>query len=99
MSGPRLRDRLWLWGMKVNALQETAEYRPLGFADSTLDTEQAIHRTGITNVLMAGGLVLDRATLASMPSDRRIIATRRAYRFAWSWTAVRRHCAIPRDWR
>ena len=74
MSGPRLRDRLWLWGMKVNALQETAEYRTLGFADSTLDTEQAIHRTGITNVLMAGGLVLDRATLASMPSARRIIA-------------------------
>ena len=82
MSGPRLRDRLWLWGMKVNALQETAEYRPLGFADSTMDTEQAIARTGIANVLMAGGLVLDRATLASMPSAQRIIAKNSLHRHA-----------------
>jgi hypothetical protein len=73
MSGPRLRDRLWLWGMKVNALQETADYRPLGFATSTLDTEQAIRRTGITNVLMAGNLQLDQETLDSMPSARRIM--------------------------
>ena len=74
MSGARLRDRLWLWGMKVNALQETEDYRSLGFAPSTLSTEQAIGRTGIVNVLMAGGLSLDRATLNSMPSARRIIA-------------------------
>ena len=57
MSGARLRDRLWLWGMKVNALQETEDYRSLGFAPSTLSTEQAIGRTGIVNVLMAGGVV------------------------------------------
>ena len=69
-----LRERLWLWGMKVNALQQTEEYRRLGFAPSTLDTEQAIARTGIANVLMAGGLSLDRATLDAMPSARRIIA-------------------------
>ena len=50
-SQTRLRDRLWLWGMKVNALQQTREYERLGFADSTLSTEQAIGRTGITNVL------------------------------------------------
>lgn len=74
MTGQRLRDRLWLWGMKVNALQETADYRKMGFAPSTLTTEQAIGRTGIANVLMAGGLSLDRATLDSMPSARRIIA-------------------------
>ena len=80
MSGLRLRDRLWLWGMKVNALQETAEYRPLGFADSTLDTEGAIRRTGITNVLIAGGLPLDRETLDTMPSARRIIAKNSLHR-------------------
>ena len=80
MSGPRLRDRLWLWGMKVNALQETREYQALGFAPSTLDTEQAMARTGITNVLMAGGLALDRATLDSMPSARRIIAKNSLHR-------------------
>ncbi|MCK4324602.1 MAG: hypothetical protein KAW89_08740, partial [Armatimonadetes bacterium] len=42
--------------------------------DSTLTTEQAIQRTGITNVLMAGGLPLSRETLDSMPSARCIIA-------------------------
>ena len=80
MSGPRLRDRLWLWGMKVNALQQTDAYRSLGFATSAMDTEQAIARTGIANVLMAGGLALDRATLASMPSARRIIAKNSLHR-------------------
>jgi len=74
MTATRLRDRLWLWGMKVNALQETAEYEALGFAPSTLTTEQAIERTGIANVLLAGGLPLDRATVDSMPSARRFIA-------------------------
>ena len=54
MGPTRLRDRLWLWGMKVNVLQETPEYQRLGFTPSTLDTEGAIARTGITNVLMAG---------------------------------------------
>jgi len=80
MSGQTLRDRLWLWGMKVNALQETREYQPLGFAPSTMDAEQAIARTGIANVLMAGGLPLARATLDSMPSARRIIAKNSLHR-------------------
>ena len=80
MTGPRLRDRLWLWGMKVNALQETDEYRALGFAPSTMDTERAIARTGITNVLVAGGLALDRTTLDSMPSAGRIIAKNSLHR-------------------
>jgi hypothetical protein len=82
MTGARLRDRLWLWGMKVNALQETDDYRGLGFASSTLDTEQAIARTGIANVLLAGGLPLDRATLDSMPSARRLIAKNSLHRRA-----------------
>jgi hypothetical protein len=60
--------------MKVNALQQTEDYRGLGFAPSTLDTEQAIARTGITNVLLAGGLPLTQATMDSMPSARRFIA-------------------------
>ncbi len=80
MCGCRLRDRLWLWGMKVNCLQETDDYRSLGFAPSTLDTEQAIGRTGIANVLLAGGLPLTRATLASMPSARRVIAKNSLHR-------------------
>ena len=70
MAGQTIRDRLWLWGMKVNVLQELG----CGFGKSTMTTEQAIVRTGITNVLMAGGLPLDRPTLDSMPSARRIIA-------------------------
>jgi hypothetical protein len=74
MTPLRLRDRLWLWGMKVNALQQTAAFGSLGFADSTMDTETAIRRTGITSVLLAGGLPLSAETLASIPSARRLIA-------------------------
>ncbi len=71
MSTETLRDRLWLWGMKVNILQEqgTSEW-----GQSTMTTEDAIKKTGITNVLMAGGLPLSRETLDSMPSAERIIA-------------------------
>ena len=78
----RLRDRLWLWGMPVNALQETEAFRGLGFAPSSLDTEQAIARTGIANVLLAGGLPLERATLDAMPSARRLIAKSSLHRGA-----------------
>ena len=74
MADQTIRDRLWLWGMKVNVLQESASYALLGFGTSTMTTEGAIGRTGITNVLMAGGLELDQATLDSMPSARRVIA-------------------------
>jgi hypothetical protein len=70
MSGTRLRDRLWLWGMRVNVLQES-DYPKL--ARSTMSTEEAIQRTGIANVLMAGGLPLTRESLEAMPSARRII--------------------------
>ena len=74
MPEPKLRDRLWLWGMKVNALQETDAYGSFGFGASTMTTEQAIARTGITSVLLAGGLALEPETLAAMPSARRVIA-------------------------
>lgn len=55
--------------MKVNALAEVGYDLPA----STMTTEEAIRATGITNVLMAGGLPLNRETLDSMPSARRII--------------------------
>ena len=70
MNTETLRDRLWLWGMKVNILQETGE---LPWGTSRMTTEDAIQKTGITNILMAGGLEIDRETLDSMPSARRII--------------------------
>ena len=70
MSEQTLRDRLWLWGMKVNILQEQGNSE---WGESTMTTEDAIQKTGITNVLMAGLLPLTQETLDSMPSARRII--------------------------
>ena len=66
-------DRLWLWGMKVNALQDTDAYGSLGFAESKWNTEGALQRTGIRNVYMAGGLEIDEESLAAMPSAKRIV--------------------------
>jgi len=68
-----IRQRFWLWGMKVNALQETSDYARLGFATSTLTVEQAMRKTGVANVIMAGGLPIVPQTLSAMPSARRII--------------------------
>jgi hypothetical protein len=68
-----LRDRLWLWGMKVNILQSLGQGGE-GWGPSTMTTEDAIQRTGVTNVLMAGLLPLTQETLGSMPSATRIIA-------------------------
>lgn len=68
-----IRDRFWLWGMKVNALQETSEYAALHFGTSTMSVEQAIQRTGAHNVIMAGHLPIGRESLDAMPSARRII--------------------------
>ena len=59
--------------MKVNALQGTADYAPLNFGPSTMTVEQAMQRTGTYNVIMAGHLPIDRESLDSMPSARRII--------------------------
>ena len=75
MRRETLRDRLWLWNMRVNMLQEgQSDGGGDDWQDSTLTTEEAIQRTGITNVLMADGLPLSRKTLDSMPSAKRIIA-------------------------
>lgn len=73
MSGSTLRDHLWLWGMPVNVLQELRAY-PFRDEPSTLTAQQAIERTGIRNVLIAGGLPLTGETMAGLSAARRIIA-------------------------
>lgn len=73
MSTQSIRDRVWLWGMKVNALQELDEYGRLNLGRSTMTVEDAIQRTGVRNVIMAGGLPIDRASLEAMPSAERVI--------------------------
>ena len=79
MATQTIRDRLWLWGMAVNALQQTSEYGAWGFGASTMTVEDAVRRTGITNVIVAGGLPIDARTLAAMPSARRIICKQAAH--------------------
>ena len=73
MSALTLRDHLWLWGMRVNILQELKGY-PFWEETSALTTEQAIERTGIRNVLIAGQLPLTKETMAQLPAAKRIIA-------------------------
>ncbi len=73
MSTQNIRDRVWLWGMKVNALQAGDSYGKLGLGRSTMTVEDAIQRTGVRNVIMAGGLPIDRTSLEAMPSAERII--------------------------
>lgn len=70
-SAIKLRDRLWLWAMKPNVLQESGELK--GQPRSTLTAEQAIQRTGLRNVFLAGQLEISEQSLASMPSAERII--------------------------
>jgi len=67
-----LLDRCWLWGMKPNILQEAMP----GFSqygNSRMTVEDAIQRTGVTNVIMAGGLPIDDTSLAAMPTAKQII--------------------------
>lgn len=68
-----VRDRFWLWGMKVNALQETSDYAELDFGTSSASVEQVLRRTGARNVILAGGLPITQESLDNMPSARRII--------------------------
>ena len=82
MAEQTIRDRFWLWGMKVNALQQTESYGTWGFGTSTMTVEDAIQRTGATNVIIAGHLPIDEETLASMPSARRIICKWASHRKA-----------------
>ena len=73
MPEQTIRDRFWLWGMKLNALQGTSDYAALNFGTSTLTVEQAIQRTGARNVIMAGLLSIAQESLDAMPSAERII--------------------------
>ncbi len=84
MSSLTLRDHLWLWGMKVNVLQELKAY-PFWEETSTLTTQQAIERTGIRNVLIAGHLPLTKETMTQLPAAKRIIAKWGCTRW---WTAA-----------
>lgn len=84
MPAQTLRDRLWLWGMKVNALQQTSDYAALQFGTSTLTVAEAMRRTGVTNVIIAGGLPINEETLATLPLAQRILCK-------WS---LHRHGAI-----
>lgn len=69
MEKQTVMDRFWLWGMKVNVLQE--ESMVLG--KSTMTVEQALQATGAHNAIMAGGLPINRESLDAMPSARRIL--------------------------
>jgi hypothetical protein len=80
MDTVTIRDRLWLWGMPVNALQEGGEFDEYALPQSTMTVQGAIQRTGITNVILAGGLPIDDESLASMPSATRIICKTELHR-------------------
>ncbi len=73
MNSLTVRDHLWLWGMQVNVLQSQKSY-PFTDEMSTLTTQQAIERTGIRNVLIAGHLPFTKQTMAELPAAKRIIA-------------------------
>jgi len=77
-----IRDRLWLWGMKVNVLQEAKAFSAIPMESSTMIVEDAIRRTGVTNVVLAGGLPLTRGSLDSMPSATRVICKTGLHRAA-----------------
>ena len=68
-----VRDRLWLWGMPVNALQGIGEYSNLGWAESKITANEAIERTGIRNVFLAGGFEINQASMDSIGGARRVV--------------------------
>jgi hypothetical protein len=68
--------------MKVNVLQESDWSSGLRMGRSSMTVEDAIRRTGLTNVIMAGGLPLTSDSLAAMPSARRIICKSSLHRAA-----------------
>jgi len=57
--------------MKPNVLQAGGELK--GQPASTLTAEQAIQRTGLRNVILAGRLEINEESLAAMPSAERVI--------------------------
>jgi len=80
MNTTVFRDRLWLWGMKVNILQEHDSFSQLNFGRSTMTVENAIRKTGITNVFLAGHLPIDQSSLDAMPSAKRIVCKQGIHR-------------------
>ena len=72
-SDQTIRDRFWLWGMKVNILQQDPYYEPLNLGTSTLTANQALQSTNTYNVLVAGGLPISQETLDAMPLAKNII--------------------------
>lgn len=68
-----VRDRLWLWGMPVNALQKTDHFGRLGWSESKISVAKVMARTGISNVYLAGGFEINEESLAAMPDAKRII--------------------------
>jgi hypothetical protein len=73
MTQQTILDRFWLWGMQVNALQQTDGFASLGFGESRLTVDAAMRRTGASNVILAGGLPISEATLAGMPRAKRVL--------------------------
>lgn len=73
MAQVKLRDLLWIWGMKLNALQESGEYTNLHLKRSKMTTEKAINELGIYNVFLAGHLPITQETVDTMPSAKRIV--------------------------
>lgn len=79
METVKVKDLLWIWGMKVNALQEATSYKDLPFGRSSITVEQVVQKTGITNVYVAGHLPLTKETLQSIPSATRLVCKTSAH--------------------
>jgi len=73
MMNQSIRDRIWLWGMKVNVLQAETDFSVLGFGESRMTVDDAMRRTGVSNVILAGGLPISKESLAAMPLAKRIL--------------------------
>lgn len=73
MSAPTIRDRFWLWGMPVNALQRMGDYSGMGFGESKITTNEVMEKTGVRNVIIAGGFPLTEQTLSELPLAKRLL--------------------------
>ncbi len=73
MSKPTIRDRFWLWGMPVNALQQMGDFSGMGFGESKITTNEVMEKTGVTNVIVAGGFPISEETLEQLPLAKRLL--------------------------
>jgi hypothetical protein len=82
-SPASLLERVWLWGMRPNVLQESHECQAMPGFDRTsrITAEESMKRTGIANLVIAGGLEINQETLSSVPSARRIICKWSAHEY------------------